>query len=124
MQNLQNLNMFLRANDGQSPYEKLMSDNPRPSSAFYDQSADHSAEQNSIFARHSPEMGPRGDRNGSNVPSLLNPYEDTYEFMQNRAGSYGYHPHNNYYGNRENSDYRQGWHNHRDLHRSKYQNRV
>jgi hypothetical protein len=108
MQNLENLNIFFRQH-GQTPYERLMADNPHPPSQFHEGSGSGSdnSEQNSIFARHSPQMRPRGDRH--NVPSLLNPYEDTYEFMQNRAGHYGY---NDY----DRNDYRRGWHNHHELH--------
>jgi hypothetical protein len=112
MQNLENLNVFLRQH-GQTPYERLMADNPHPPSQFHERSGSagsgsENSEQNSIFARHSPQMRPRGDR--PNVPSLLNPYEDTYEFMQNRAGHYG--GYNDYYSN----DYRSGCYNHHELH--------
>jgi len=104
MQNLENLNIFFKTH-GQTPYERLMADNPQPPSQF-SEASDHS-EQNSIFARHSPQMRPRGDK--PHVPSLFNPYEDTYEFMHNRVGHYGGYDY-------DRNDYRRGWHNHHELH--------
>lgn len=106
MQNLENLNMFCKAH-GQTPYERLMADNP-PQSQFNDNHSVDNSEENSIFARHSPQMRPSNPPEGQNIPSMLNPYEDTYEFMQNRAG---HHAYGDYNGN----NYQRGWYNHHDM---------
>lgn len=65
---------------------------------------DRKAEQNSIFARHSPPMRPMERMDGFPSPSFLNPYEDTLEFMQNRGMGYDsdYQSHDYY-----NDDYAQ-----------------